>query len=329
MWPTITEIQTGSQAIGLHTYGLMILLAFCCAFLLVYVRSLRVGLQPDRLPPVFVAAAVGGLAGGRLLYAFAVDWDRTIANPASLFQPAGFAVYGGVIGGAIAVALTAVFMGIRPWKLADIAAPAVLLGMGIGRLGCLFAGCCHGAEIDHFHPTTGLLPESFSGGQIWLSNDFPFLATEFASNNGGVSRLTDVPLYPTQIWAVVLLVGLAGLLTWMSERRRFDGQIAAMALMLEPLYRITVEAFRADHRGYAFSWPVTESIANMLPAGMTQAGAELGDGLMMGVTTSQAIGLGSLLFGLAIFALRFNAGVAEETPLDEEADFGDVPDALL
>lgn len=329
MFPTLYEIQTSSGPLGLHTYGLFILAAFCSAFIYVHLRAQKIGLHPDRLIAIYVAAAIGGIAGGRLLYAIAVDWERTIANPLTLFQPAGFAVYGGVIGGTIAVAIVAVVGGIRPWKLADIAAPSVIIGMGVGRLGCLSAGCCHGAVIDGYHPQHGLLPSSFDGGQFWLSSDAPFLATEFASGNGGVSRLTDVPLYPTQTWAAVSLLALAAFLAWLWNRRRFDGQIAALTLMLEPIFRISIEAFRADHRGYAFAWEVSAEVAEMLPAGMTQAGETLGSS-MVGLTTSQAIGLGSIFAGLVIYLLRMRSGVAPETKLpDEEHDDDDLDDALL
>ena len=58
--------------------------------------------------------------------------------------------------------------------------------------------------------------------------------------------------------------------------------------------------------------------------GLTQAGEDMA-GHMMGVTTSQAIGLGTILFGLAVYALRRNAGVAEEIPVrtDDEQDWED------
>lgn len=344
MWPTLFEIQSATQPIGVHTYGLMILAAFCGAFLLVHVRAQRIGLHPDRLLPIYVAAAVGGLLGGRILYSIAVGGAAVMersngffgallamaTDPSWLFSSGGFAVYGGVIGGTLTVAAVAHALGILPWKLADIAAPAVLLGMGIGRFGCLFAGCCHGAEVEAFTPVMGLLPESFPGGQIWLGREFPFVALEFASGGGGVTRreLMDLPLYPTQLWAAVILLGLAGALSWVWERRRFDGQIAALALLLEPLYRITVEAFRADHRGYALSWSVSPEVAAWFPSGMTQAGSQLGDGMLMGVTTSQAIGFASMAGGALIFLLRRNAGVAEEIPVSQE-DFEDLPDAIL
>jgi phosphatidylglycerol:prolipoprotein diacylglycerol transferase len=327
MYPTLFELQTPTGTVGMHTYGLFILLAFCGAFLYTHVRALRIGLHPDKLLGIYIAAFVGGLLGGRILYTLAVDLDRFLANPLVLFQPSGFAVYGGVIGGTIAVAILSFAQGIRPWKLADIAGPAVLIGMGVGRIGCFFAGCCHGAIAPHPHDATGLLPKSFEGGQIWLSSTFPYLTTEFASGTDTVSRITDTPLYPTQLWSVVLLLGLAALLAWGWEHKRFDGQIAALALILEPFYRISVESFRADERGYAFAIEVSDAVANWFPAGMTQAGEQLGSSLL-GLTTSQAIGLGSMAFGIAIYAIRSGSGIDAEIPVSTEPE-DDFDDDLL
>ncbi len=333
MFPTLFELQTQSGAVGLHTYGLFILLAFCCAFMLTHVRALRIGLHPDKLLGIYIAAFVGGLLGGRILYTLAVDLDRFLANPLVLFQPSGFAVYGGVIGGTLAVAALSFAQGIRPWKLADIAGPAVLVGMGVGRIGCLFAGCCHGAVAPHTAHATGILPDSFEGGQIWVSTSLPFVTTEFASHTENVARIQDTPLYPTQMWSIVLLLGLAAFLSWWWERKAFDGQIAALTLILEPLYRITVEAFRDDDRGYVLLFQVTEAVASWFPPGMTPT-SELGV-TMLGITTSQAIGFGSMALGFGIYALRAGSGVDTEIPVssepedDELDEFDDFDDAVL
>ena len=124
MWPTLVELEGGG---GVHSYGLWVMTAFCVAFLAVHRRSLRVGLHPDRLLPVYLAAAVGGMFGGRLLYALAVEPARTFADPASLLSFSGFAFYGGGIGGALAVMLLARVQQIPMWPLADVCAPAVVL----------------------------------------------------------------------------------------------------------------------------------------------------------------------------------------------------------
>ncbi len=318
MWPTLMEVQTASGPVGMHTYGLFIVLAFSAAFVLVNALAPRIGLHPDRLIAVYISAAIGGLLGGRILYALAVDLDRTIANPLSLFSCAGFAFYGGVLGGALGVALLARYRGIDLWRLGDLAGPAVVLGLGVGRMGCFFAGCCHGAAAPVADNPIGLLPEAFTGGQIWLSGQFPFLTTEVY---GGVTRaeLLHTPLYPTQMWSAVVGISLAALLTWLWRRRTFDGQIAALALIIEPPFRILIESMRADHRGYVLTMPVSDTVAAWFP-GMTGAGSEL-DGAVMGLTTSQAIGMAMIATGIGIYVLRRSAGREPDIVVDpEDAD---------
>ena len=101
---------------------------------------------------------------------------------------------------------------------------------------------------------------------------------------------------------------------WLWNHRRFDGQIAALTLMLEPLFRISIEAFRADNRGTVVQWEVSDSVAALLP-GMMQAGTDM-DVATMGLTTSQAFGLGMVLVGAMIYASRRNSEMGPETPLD-------------
>lgn len=320
MLPTLID-----GPLPVHTYGLMVTAAFCAAFLYIHIRVQRIGIMPDRMLGTYLAAAAGGLLGARVFYSVFTQWSTFIANPLSVFVPTtgGFAIYGGLIGGFAAVAGYIVWKGLPLFKLGDIIWPAVILGMGIGRLGCFFAGCCHGAVAPHFDGGTSI---GLPNGEVWLSSTFPFLTTEF--HEGGVSRLLDVPLYPTQLWAVASAVLVAGLLTWLWERRSFDGQILAIGLLLEPPTRILTEMFRADHRGYLFTFPVNETLAAWFP-GLTEAGGAL-EGATMGITSSQAVAMMFMLGGLAIYLVQRHQGVAEETPLDVGQDdlllAADIPD---
>lgn len=315
MWPTLVELEGGG---GIHSYGLWVMTAFCVAFLVVHRRASRIGLHPDRLLPIYMAAAVGGLLGGRLLYAFAVEPSRTLSDPASLMSFAGFAFYGGVIGGAMAVGLLARFQKIPLWPLADVCAPAVVLALGIGRVGCFFAGCCHGAVAPMHNgelPGFGLLPAGFQGGQLWLSSAFPFLTAEFHT---GVGRIHDLPLYPTQIWSALVGVGLG---VWLLKRwkvRRFDGQMAALSLMLEPVFRFLIEIFRADQRGYVFQWDVGADVSSGLP-GMAQAGAEVASGVV-GITTSQFIASGMFILGAVMYRACRKQGRTFIAPMTRDPD---------
>jgi phosphatidylglycerol:prolipoprotein diacylglycerol transferase len=68
---------------------------------------------------------------------------------AFLTAPSGWVWYGGVMGGALAVWLLAQERGTSFLRLADAMAPALALGLAIGRIGCQLAG-----DGDYGMPTT-------------------------------------------------------------------------------------------------------------------------------------------------------------------------------
>ncbi len=312
MYPTLFEAPGG---VGVHPYGLLILAAFCAAFGLVHWRSIQIGFHPDKLIGVYIASAVGGMLGGRLLYALAVEPTKTLSNPASLFAFSGFAFYGGLIGGTLGVAAVSKGMKLDTWKMADTAAPAVLVAYGIGRLGCFFAGCCHGVIVD-LAPDglIPLLPEGMLHGQVFWTSQYPFVVNRFDAGVG----LLHHNLYPTQLWSVVVGCGLGAALLYSWKFRRFDGQLAATALLLEPPTRFLIEGYRSDERGYVATFPVNATLQHWMP-GLAQAG-DAGGPPIMGITTSQAIALGAMVLGLAIYLFRWNAGVAPEVAVEEDPE---------
>jgi phosphatidylglycerol:prolipoprotein diacylglycerol transferase len=319
MWPVLYQ-PPGSSGFSVNSYGILILAAFCCAFVLANVRSRQAGISMERLVPMYGAAAVGGLLGARVLYVLAVEPASLLTRPWSLFGCSGFAFYGGLLGGALAVVATANRLGLPGWKVADVLGPPVALGLGIGRLGCFFAGCCHGAPSPHTADAVALLPEGALLGQIWLEHGFPWIALEF--HPGGVGRILDVPLYPTQLWSAAVGVGVALFLSLLWKKRPFDGFLFGLMLIVEPPLRFFVEAFRGDHRGYLFTWSADPALAARFP-GMSRAGDQLvtdGASAVMGVTTSQALGVALMVVGVGILVARRGTGVAPEVPLVDDDD---------
>ena len=97
---------------------------------------------------------LAGIVGARLFYVIQ-KWEEFHAdNPRELLMKitnaanGGLVVYGSVIGG-----LLAAFLFLRRHKLpalaiADLIAPSMVLGLALGRLGCLMNGCCYGGACD-------------------------------------------------------------------------------------------------------------------------------------------------------------------------------------
>jgi phosphatidylglycerol:prolipoprotein diacylglycerol transferase len=65
-----------------------------------------------------------------------------------LFYEGGLVVYGGIIGGMIATAIFFWRHRLSVLAMYDIMAPALLLGIAFGRLGCLMNGCCFGSVCE-------------------------------------------------------------------------------------------------------------------------------------------------------------------------------------
>lgn len=161
--------QTGQQpAFGLpiRGYGVFLLIATASGVALAAWRGRRVGLSPDAIFGLAFAMFVGGIVGARLFYIIQY-WDQihvpgdprqTLGNMVN-FVEGGLVVYGSLVG-----ALASGFWYLRknclpPLAIADLIAPSLVLGLAIGRLGCLMNGCCFGGVCDHpwaitFPPTS-------------------------------------------------------------------------------------------------------------------------------------------------------------------------------
>lgn len=209
MWPDLWVVQTPDGPVTLHSFGALTLLAMLAVPAYVLARARLVGVPGAHLFGAWVGGVVGGVVG---------------AAAGAALGLRGL----GVVGSAAGVLLHLRLYPVPVRGLPDLVAPGIALSLGLSHAACFFAGCCSGAVAPTPSHPLGLLPASFSGGQVWLSTTFPFLTLEFhhgVGNNG-------VPLYPTQLWAMCLWFPLAAWLSWRLPRRRFDGEVAAWALVL-------------------------------------------------------------------------------------------------
>lgn len=157
-------VQLGSLQLGWH--GALTALAVAAALWLGLARAGALGLPAEPLGSVATWSVVGGLVGARLFHV--LDHLPTyLANPlaALALWEGGIAVYGAFLGGIVAGIVAARRAGLPVWPLLDAAAPAMLLGQAIGRLGCLSNGDAWGAPtggdwgIVYWHPRAALPPE--------------------------------------------------------------------------------------------------------------------------------------------------------------------------
>lgn len=272
----------------LHTWGLMITLAFLVSSAIAHGRASRVGLDPDKMTGFYILAVIGGLLGARLLHFLMATPEVFWKDPWVFFRlwEGGFAFYGGFVALILIAPLYARWGRLDFWKLADVCAPLTMLGLGIGRLGCFSAGCCHGRKTELPADAVGLFPSGFEAahGQLYLMFHPPFL---IELTHEGVG-LNEVPVLCTQLYESLAVFGLFFFTSWLWRHRRFDGEVFAAVLVLYAIWR-----------------PINESLRGDEVRGMGYFGF---------LTTSQVISIPIALLGIAIVLWRFRKGVAPEAP---------------
>jgi phosphatidylglycerol:prolipoprotein diacylglycerol transferase len=124
---------------GLHavvgTHAVMVLVAVVAGAWLAARRAPRTGMAPAA-----VVMALAIMAGARMLHRLVRGGDGGVTG--------GLASMGGVVAGLLAAPVLARLCAVRLPTLADALAPAGLLALGIGRLGCFLAGCCYGSPTE-------------------------------------------------------------------------------------------------------------------------------------------------------------------------------------
>ncbi len=172
-------------------YGVFVFLGFLAACWLAARRARARGVSPERMLDLGISILLAGIVGGRLFWiAMFHDQVRSLYDVVAIWE-GGLVLYGGVIGGTLAFFLFARLFNLPVRRLVDIVAPAIILGVGIGRLGCFMNGCCWGdptlvpwavqfpvASPPYMqHLRRGLVSPGFeaetSGGQVVLVSVLP------------------------------------------------------------------------------------------------------------------------------------------------------------
>jgi phosphatidylglycerol:prolipoprotein diacylglycerol transferase len=144
------------DGIPIYGFGLMLFLAFVLGTWLAGRRAVKMGIAKERIQDLAIWMFVGGIIGSRLTFFLVEDktitltnfftWD-TLKRFLSIWD-GGLVLYGSIVGGAAGLAIAYfTFLrkyGVTFWKLADIFAPSLALGVCLGRIGCLLNGCCYG-----------------------------------------------------------------------------------------------------------------------------------------------------------------------------------------
>ena len=181
---------------------------------------------------VFMFAALGTFLGMHLLYGITniAYWDELLkAENFSEFLNrfgiifGGSVFYGGLIGGLIAVGISAGVQKLPMKDVVDCGAPVIAIIHGFGRIGCFMGGCCYGVEWEH--------------GIIF--------------QNSLVESANGVPRLPVQLIEAGFEFALGITLFVLLAKHRLYGKLLCLYLIAYPIERFIIEFWRGDeYRGF-------------------------------------------------------------------------------
>jgi len=124
-----------------HAVYLAIMVAAVGASLLLFFRQARgMGLSRRELLAVALGAFCGGMIGAKLPFVLG-DWQGLLSGAAWFHD--GKTIVSGLVGAYLGASIVEWALDIR-LESCDAFAVPVAVGLAIGRLGCFYAGCCHG-----------------------------------------------------------------------------------------------------------------------------------------------------------------------------------------
>jgi len=213
-------------------YGVMMMVGFLTGGWLIKLELERRGFRQDYAADITVAAVIGGILGAKIWYAaLSHDW-------ASLLSRGGLVWYGGLLGGAVAVLANGWRLRVPARWTFDLTAPALAAAYALGRVGCFMV------NDDYGRPTTlpwGMkfpqgLPPSTAGNMAHLFG-IPLPA--------GTDPSTVLAVHPTQLYEVVLMLGVFALLWTWRTRAHATGWLFGAYLTLAATERFLIEFVRA------------------------------------------------------------------------------------
>lgn len=217
---------------GVYLYDVFILIGVIVAMIIADKLAIRSGFSV-RLQKLIVICIVSAVILGYLSAVLFQAFYNYMDDPSKGFHIAkdtGATFYGGLIGGAIVFLLVFYLVGRvyckdkdepkkRTADLFNMGAVCVPIAHAFGRIGCLFAGCCHGKVTD-----------------AWYGITMDYLGEK---------------VVPVQLFESIFLFILGGVLLWLLLKKQTERKLPLFSFycVFYGLWRFLIEFARGDERG--------------------------------------------------------------------------------
>ncbi|HOJ44225.1 MAG TPA: prolipoprotein diacylglyceryl transferase [Syntrophorhabdaceae bacterium] len=217
-FPNIDPVIIKIGPLSLRWYGLMYILGFASSYLLVLYQIKKKALDISRsfIDDLYFYLILGLIIGARFGYVLFYNLDFYIKNPLEIFAfwHGGMSFHGGLIGAFVAGFIIIKKRKMNFFKIADIIIPTCPLGLAFGRIGNFINGELYGKPSSV--PWAMVFPEA-----------------------------GNIPRHPSQLYEASLEGLFLFIILWLyKDRKRKDGDVLCLFILLYGIFRICCEFFR-------------------------------------------------------------------------------------
>ncbi len=223
MYPDrLFTITIAGQQLGPTLYGIMIAIGLLACFGVLFYSKKLLNYNADFIDFIFydgIASIIVGFAFAALFQAV-YNFIET-----GVWEFGAITFLGGLIGGAACfLIIYVIFRNRYNTRLCEVVSYlpcCILIAHAFGRIGCLFAGCCHGTYLGQEYVFGGVKMHGTQGVGYYI---------------------------PTQLYEALFLFIVFGVTFYLVVKRKYQHGLS-LYLFSYGIFRFVIEFFRADHRG--------------------------------------------------------------------------------
>lgn len=217
-YPSVDPNIVRVGPITIRWYGVMYLAGFLVSFLLASweAKRRRIPVTAKELEDLYFYLILGLLLGARLGYVFFYNFSAYLHRPFEILfiWQGGMSFHGGLLGSFILGTLFCKKRGLPFFLIADLVTPTCPIGLGLGRIGNFINGELYGR------------PSNLPWAMVFPGAG-PF------------------PRHPSQLYEALLEGLVLFFLLWMvRDKKRYEGDLFCLFLILYGIFRIFAEFFR-------------------------------------------------------------------------------------
>lgn len=199
--------------LDIRWYGIILASAILTAVLVAMRNAKKMGLSPDAVSDIALWGIPGGVIGARVYYVI-FEWHQYQGDIMRMIniREGGLAIHGAIIGGVLFGGGYVILKKLPFWKYADMAGVSLIIAQAIGRWGNFINKEAHGGETN--------LP--------W-----------------GI-MVNGQKVHPTFLYESLWNLSIFIFLSWYNPRKKADGEVFCLYLILYSVGRFFIEGLRTD-----------------------------------------------------------------------------------